>query len=97
MGHFDASISLGVNDNTTTTVPLQVTVLSPNPADYSAAMNFNSPVNGNVRIDLFNAMGTSVKNVYNDIISMGPHSINCNVADLPSAACIALLRQTGRR
>jgi hypothetical protein len=96
MGHFDASVSLGVDDNTTT-VPLQLNSVSPNPADNSAAISFDSPVNGNVRIDLFNAMGQIVKNIYNDNISVGPHSITANVVDLPSGAYYCTITANGQK
>jgi hypothetical protein len=57
--------------------------LYPNPATNQCVLEFNSNTSGNVKIELYNFIGATVKQQTANVTS-GLNQINLSVADLPA-------------
>ncbi len=60
----------------------------PNPFNPSTRINFNLPYASNVKIFVFNILGQKVKELLNEQISAGKHTINFNANNLASGIYI---------
>lgn len=78
--HSKVVTSVGFNDS-----PGDITsmTLYPNPATNQCKLEFNSPAAGNIKIDLYNFIGASVKQ-FTANVSSGMNQILFSVGDLPS-------------
>ncbi len=67
----------------------------PNPFNPSTTIQFSLPVEGNVKIQLFNLLGEKVKEITNQDFSAGVHTINFTADNLSSGTYLYLLEAKG--
>jgi len=56
----------------------------PNPFNPNTKIKFSIPVEGNVKIIIYNTLGETVKTLMNDVLPKGTHVIEFNAIELPS-------------
>lgn len=67
----------GVDDEDPTT-DLSITSTAPNPFSTSTAITFNVPTTKNVAVEIYDAIGTRVATLANDVFTAGSHTIEWN-------------------
>jgi hypothetical protein len=67
----------GVDDEDPTT-DLSITSTAPNPFSTSTAITFNVPSTKNVAVEIYDAIGTRVATLANDVFTAGSHTIEWN-------------------
>ncbi|MCX6140896.1 MAG: T9SS type A sorting domain-containing protein [Candidatus Kapabacteria bacterium] len=87
----------GVNDGgETITNELAITKTAPNPFSTTTAITFNVPTTTNVTVDVYNAIGTRVATIANNLFSAGSHTIEWNglTSGVMSASGLYTIRVT---
>lgn len=91
-GHFDATLSVGVEDKTEIVSSISAT---PNPAATDFSLSFTLPEPGNIKIKLYNSNGFCVKNIYEGFTSDGMRGMNISTDGLSSGAYYCTLEFMG--
>jgi hypothetical protein len=56
----------------------------PNPFNPSTTISYSLPYNSKVKLDVYNAIGENVSQLFNGVQEAGYHDVNFNAASLPS-------------
>ena len=67
----------------------------PNPFNPSTTIRFSLPINGEVNIKLFNALGQEVVNIFNGELNAGIYETNFNASNLASGVYFYMLKVQG--
>lgn len=67
-------------------------VIVPNPAEDNANLLFQLSSAGNCSLWLFDTRGVFVRSLFNDVLSMGSHSVNVSTAGLANGDYVVDLR-----
>ncbi|MBX3044685.1 MAG: T9SS type A sorting domain-containing protein [Candidatus Kapabacteria bacterium] len=77
-------------------MPFALENISPNPANDVAYVNFTLENAANVRIDIVNSMGQSVKTVNLNNVQAGPHTVDVITNQLPAGAYFYTITVNGK-
>ena len=93
----DASTSITVDALGSVVTPVAELQLSayPNPATTSTTVTYNLPSDGNVTLGIFNAMGSLVKSIVNDVQTAGSYSVNVSLASLTKGTYFLKIQHAG--
>ncbi len=70
---------------------------APNPFNGSTAMRFHTAESGRAIVRVYDAQGSMIATIYNDMISNGDHNVTWRASDaLPSGVYVAVLELNGR-
>lgn len=92
---FNASQTVGVEENTPANGSLQLGNSYPNPIAGQGTIQFTLPASGQATLDLYNVMGQKVLSLVNGFTSTGTHYVNVNTNDLPSGTYYYTLKWNG--
>jgi hypothetical protein len=94
---FDGSYEYSNVVEVNMSVPAKYVLMSnyPNPFNPVTNIQFGIPVDANVTVTLFNAVGEQVKVLTNNNYTAGTHTLNLNAADLPSGTYIYTISAAG--
>jgi hypothetical protein len=83
-GHFEYSGEVEVS--VTGLIKFDLSQNYPNPFNPVTTISFNVPVQGKVKLSVFNTLGQEVAVPVNDIVAAGPHQVRFDAGSLPSGA-----------
>ena len=66
----------------------ELTANYPNPFNPSTKIDFSVPVEGQVKLVVYNSLGDEVATLVNDVVPAGTYSVNFDASSLPSGAYV---------
>jgi hypothetical protein len=92
---FNASQTVGVEENTPDNGTVYLGNSYPNPLAGQGTIQFTLPASGHATLDIYNVMGQKVMSLVNGFTSTGTHYVNVNTSDLPSGTYYYTLKWNG--
>jgi hypothetical protein len=93
MGYFNTTVGVEDNDNNISEDSYNV---YPNPANDYAEVTFNLSKEGTINIELYNELGSKVKDIYNGYLGSGLRSVSFKTMDLPVGAYYCVINNNGK-
>ncbi len=87
--------SVGVENQSENISALDLLGIYPNPATSVSNIDFTLNTDANVDISIYNLVGQRVMQVYSGFQTMGMHSVNFNVSNIPSGTYNCTINQNG--
>ena len=90
-----SNIATGIITNSTIAESFKLSQNYPNPFNPTTKINFALPVNGNVTLKVYNALGKEVSNLVNSRMNAGSYTVDFNGANLNSGVYFYKLEVAG--
>jgi hypothetical protein len=92
MGYFNTTVGVEDNENIVSEDSYNV---YPNPATDYVEVTFNLSKDGNINIELYNELGSKVKEIYNGYLVSGLRAVSFKTLDLPAGAYYCVINHNG--